>query len=190
VSLPQPLSRPQEQPVADASDGELLEAIAEGSDGAFEELRRRYRRVVEHTCRALLRGDQADDCAQEAFARIWQKAPLFDRERGSATGWVLTLTRNVAHNLAAKKAPDPLPLPNEIAIDSGESAHTIDAVWLDQALGQLTAHERRVLELAYMADLSQTQIATKLGVPLGTVKSWTRRGLNHLATLLAAEGQP
>jgi RNA polymerase sigma-70 factor (ECF subfamily) len=174
-------------PAADASDVELLEAIAGGSDRAFEELRRRYRRVIEHTCRALLRGDQADDCAQEAFARIWQKAALFDRERGSAATWLLTLTRNVAHNLAAKRTPEPLPLPDEIGLDAEESAHTIETVWLERALAQLTARERRVLELAYFADLSQTQIAARLGVPLGTVKSWTRRGLNELATLLAEE---
>jgi RNA polymerase sigma-70 factor (ECF subfamily) len=188
VSLQQPLPRSQESPVAAASDGELLEAIAGGSDGAFEELRRRYRRVIEHTCRGLLRGDQADDCAQEAFARIWQKAPLFDRQRGSAAGWLLTVTRNVAHNLAAKKTPEPLPLPDEIGLDAEESAHAIDTVWLDEALAQLTAHERRVIELAYFADLTQSQIAARLGLPLGTVKSWTRRGLNHLAMLVDAEG--
>lgn len=186
MSLQQPLPRPPAT-IAGASDGALLEAIADGNDGAFEELRRRYRRVIEHTCRALLRGDQADDCAQEAFARIWQKAPLFDRNRGSAAGWLLTLTRNVAHNLAAKKTPEPLPLPDEIALDAEESAHAIDTVWLDHALTQLRAHERRVIELAYFADLSQTQIAAKLGVPLGTVKSWTRRGLNHLSERLAEE---
>lgn len=190
MSLPQPFPQARQPPVAEASDGELLEAIAGGSDSAFDELRRRYRRVIEHTCRALLRGDQADDCAQEAFARIWQKASLFDRERGSATGWLLTLTRNVAHNLAAKKAPEPLPLPDEIGFDAEEPAHTIDAVLLDEALTQLTAHERRVIELAYFADMSQSQIAAELGVPLGTVKSWTRRGLNHLATLLAEERSP
>jgi RNA polymerase sigma-70 factor, ECF subfamily len=184
VSLQQPLARPREQPPATASDSELLEAIASGNDGAFEELRRRYRRAIERTCRALLRGQQAEDCAQEAFARIWQKAPLFDRERGSAAGWLLTLTRNVAHNLAAKKQPETLPLPDEIALDGEESPHAIDTILLEEALAQLTANERRVIELAYFADLSQSQIAAKLGLPLGTVKSWTRRGLNHLAGLL------
>ncbi len=184
---PQQHLRVQADEPAAATDGELLGAIADGSDRAFEELRRRYRRVIERTCHALLRGDQADDCAQEAFARIWQKAPLFDRERGSAAGWLLTLTRNVAHNLAAKKMPEPLPLPEEIRLDDEESAHTIDTVWLDGALAQLTPHERRVIELAYFADLSQTEIAAALGVPLGTVKSWTRRGLNRLATLLTGE---
>ena len=183
MGLPQPHASPR----ADPTDGELLEAIAAGNDGAFEELRRRYRRVIERTCRALLRTDQADDCAQEAFTRIWQKASLFDRDRGSAAGWLLTVTRNVARNFAAKKAPEPLPLPDELAAGAEEAARSIDAVWLDRALARLAAHERQVLELAYFSDLSQTQIAAKLDVPLGTVKSWTRRGLNHLGMIADEE---
>ncbi len=60
-------------------------------------------------------------------------------------------------------------------------------IWLDAGLARLEPHERRVIELAYFDDLSQSQIANRLGVPLGTVKSWTRRGLNRLATLLGEE---
>jgi RNA polymerase sigma-70 factor (ECF subfamily) len=185
VSL-QPLPRADDA-AAGASDSELLEAIAEGSDPAFEELRRRYRQKIERTCRTLLRPDQAEDCAQETFVRIWQKARLFDRERGSAASWLLTLTRNVAHNLAAKRMPEPRPLPDELSLGAEDAPPIVDAVWLDAALEELKAHERQVIELAYFADLSQAQIAASLGVPLGTVKSWTRRGLNRLATLLAEE---
>ncbi|MBA3736455.1 MAG: RNA polymerase subunit sigma [Actinobacteria bacterium] len=169
--------------VADAaSDAELLRAVADGSDAAFEELRHRYRRAVERTCRSILRGS-AEDCAQEAFVRIWQKARLFDPRRGSAAAWLMTLTRNVAYNLGAKKEPEPRELvPTDAqAEDPGLS---VDGFWLDAGL---EPHERQVIELAYFADLSQTQIADRLGVPLGTVKSWTRRGLNHLATLLGEE---
>jgi len=68
---------------AAASDAELLEAVADGSDAAFEELRHRYQGAVERTCRSILRGG-VEDCAQEAFVRIWQKARLFDSRRGSA----------------------------------------------------------------------------------------------------------
>jgi Sigma-70 region 2 len=55
----------------------------------------RYRRAIERTCRLPLHRD-AEDCAQEAFIRIWQKAPLFDHDRGSAATWLLTVTRSVA----------------------------------------------------------------------------------------------
>jgi RNA polymerase sigma-70 factor (ECF subfamily) len=168
-----------------ASDAELLEAVADGSDAAFEELRHRYHGAVERTCRSILRGG-AEDCAQEAFVRIWQKARLFDSRRGSAAAWLLTLTRNVAYNLGAKKEPEPREiLPADAHAD--DPRLSVDGFWLDAGLARLEPHERQVIELAYFADLSQTQIADQLGVPLGTVKSWTRRGLNRLATLLGEE---
>lgn len=172
--------------VADAaSDAELLSAVADGSDAAFEELRYRYRRAVERTCRSILSGS-AEDCAQEAFVRIWQKARLFDPRRGTAAAWLMTLTRNVAYNLGAKKEPEPRELVPADA-QAEDPALSVDGFWLDAGLARLDPHERQVIELAYFADLSQTQIADRLGVPLGTVKSWTRRGLNRLATLLGEE---
>ena len=185
---PQPLpTRADRGPaVAEAaSDAELIRAVADGSDTAFEELRHRYRRAVERSCRALLRTN-AEDCAQEAFLRVWQKARLFDPRRGSAAAWLLTLTRNVAYNLGAKKEPEPRELvPADAQVD--DPALSVDGFWLDAGLARLAPHERQVIELAYFADLSQTEIADRLGVPLGTVKSWTRRGLNRLATLLEKE---
>ena len=172
--------------VADAvSDAELLRAVADGSDSAFEELRHRYRGPVERVCRSIIRGS-AEDCAQEAFVRVWQKARLFDPQRGSAAAWLLTLTRNVAYNLGAKKEPEPLELAPE---DGGadDPSLVVDGFWLDAGLARLPQRERQVIELAYFSGLSQTQIADRLGVPLGTVKSWTRRGLHRLATLLGEE---
>jgi RNA polymerase sigma-70 factor (ECF subfamily) len=168
-----------------ASDAELLRAVADGSDAAFEELRHRYRGAVERICRSITRGG-AEDCAQEAFVRIWQKARLFDPQRGSAAAWLLTLTRNVAYNLGSRKEPEPRELaPGDAQVD--DTVFSVDGFWLEGGLVRLERHERQVIELAYFADLSQTQIADRLGVPLGTVKSWTRRGLNRLATLLEEE---
>jgi RNA polymerase sigma-70 factor (ECF subfamily) len=63
----------------------------------------------------------------------------------------------------------------------------VERFWLEAALEQLRPQERQAIELAYFADLSQVQIAAALGVPLGTVKTWTRRGLNRLASLLESE---
>lgn len=167
------------------SDAELLEAVADGSDVAFEELRSRYRRAVDRICLMLRRRGDAEDCAQEAFVRIWQKAPLFDRHRGSAATWLLTVTRSVAYNLGAKRVPEPQAAAAEGRVDDP----ALDTVWVRDALAQLAEHERRVIELAYFDDLSQTQIAHKLGVPLGTVKSWMRRGLNRLADMLEEDGR-
>jgi RNA polymerase sigma-70 factor (ECF subfamily) len=63
----------------------------------------------------------------------------------------------------------------------------IDVFWLEAALARLTERERTVIELAYYGDLSESAIARRLSVPLGSVKSWKRRGLNRLASLLGEE---
>ncbi len=166
---------------ADASDAELLAAIGRGSEPAFEELRRRYHRAVERACRAVA-GAELEDCAQEVFVRIWRKARLYDRERGSAPAWLLTLARRTALNV--RKTPTPVEVHEcTVRVDPPD----VDRFWLDAALERLPERERLVIELAYFDDLSQSQIARALEVPLGSVKSWTRRGLNRLATLLGEE---
>lgn len=171
-------ARPAEAP-AEASDADLLQAIGEGSEPAFEELRSRYRRAVEGACRQIVGGD-LEDCAQEVFVRIWRKASLYDRGRGSAPAWLLTVARRTAINLRQRPHA---PLPHELP-DEAVGGPNVERFWIEAALERLPEKEREVLELAYFHDLSQSAIAAELRVPLGSVKSWTRRGLHHLAALL------
>ena len=181
---PQHLERSTPAPVPSAaSDAELLRSIGEGSERAFEELRSRYRRAVERACRSIAHGEP-EDCAQEVFARIWRKAALYDRRRGSAPAWLMTLARRTALNFRRHREA---PLPEELADETAVEAPDVDRFWIEAALERLPEHERRVLELAYFHDLSQSAIAAELRAPLGSVKSWTRRGLNRLATLLDEE---
>src|SRR5438093_13573430 len=108
---PQPFGAPSDDsaaPPRQASDAELLRAIASGSEPAFEELRGRYRRAVGRICQAVA-GSEREDCEQEVFARIWRKAALFDPARGSAAAWLLTLARRtVVNQLAARRPPIPV----------------------------------------------------------------------------------
>jgi RNA polymerase sigma-70 factor, ECF subfamily len=167
-----------------ASDAELLRAVGEGDEPAFEELHRRYRRAVERSCRKLV-GPELEDCTQEVFLRIWRKAELFDRRRGSAPVWLMTLARRTAINfLHTRRRASVVELPEDVL---PVESLALDRLWLDDALATLPERERSVLELAYFDDLSQSQIAAKLAVPLGSVKSWTRRGLNRLATRIGEE---
>jgi RNA polymerase sigma-70 factor (ECF subfamily) len=168
--------------LAEASDVELLAAIAAGSEPAFEELRRRYRRAVRGVCRAVA-GSEREDCEQEVFSRVWAKAPLFDPARGSAAAWLLTLSRRTALNLRGRR----LPTPSERQPEDTSPPPEVDAFWLEAALARLGERERKVIELAYYHDLSESAIAKRLRVPLGSVKSWKRRGLNRLASLLSEE---
>jgi RNA polymerase sigma-70 factor (ECF subfamily) len=171
-------------PVASAtSDTALMQAIAAGSEPAFEELRRRYAGAVSAVCRSVA-GSDREDCEQEVFARVWLKAPLFDPNRGSVAAWLLTVTRRTAINARtdrqASQSDEHVP---EAAVGPPE----IDSFWLDAALARLGERERQVIELAYYDDLSESAIAARLQVPLGSVKSWKRRGLNRLAGLLSEE---
>jgi RNA polymerase sigma-70 factor, ECF subfamily len=170
-------------PPAAASDAELLRAIGEGSEPAFEELRNRYRRAVERACRAIV-GGELEDCAQEVFVRIWRKASLYDRSRGSAPAWLLTVARRTALNFRRRRE---VSIPDELIDESAVEAPDVDRFWVEAALERLPERERVVIELAYFHDLSQSAIATELRVPLGSVKSWTRRGLHRLADLLDEE---
>ena len=168
-----------------ASDADLLRAIAAGSEAAFEELRDRYGGAVARVCR-MVAGSDREDCEQEVFARIWRKAALFDPARGSAAAWLLTLTRRTALNVRMGRMPPALPIDDAPVVGAAERPD-VDAFWLDAALARLSERERTVIELAYYGDLSESAIAKRLRVPLGSVKSWKRRGLNRLATLLGEE---
>jgi RNA polymerase sigma-70 factor (ECF subfamily) len=169
----------RESPLPRPSDGDLLREIASGNEAAFEELRRRYGRTVARICRSA--GADREDCEQEVFARVWRKASLFDPHRGSGATWLLTLARRTALNLGRPPAGTPELEPSAAANEP------VDALWLDGALAQLSEREREVIELAYFDDLTESAIARRLRVPLGSVKSWKRRGLNRLALLLDGE---
>jgi RNA polymerase sigma-70 factor (ECF subfamily) len=147
-------------------------------------LRSRYRRAVERACRSIV-GGELEDCAQEVFVRIWRKASLYDRHRGSAPAWLLTLARRTALNFRQRRE---LPLPDELLDETGAvEASDVDRFWVEAALERLPERERTVIELAYFHDLSQSQVAAELRAPLGSVKSWTRRGLHRLATIFDEE---
>jgi RNA polymerase sigma-70 factor (ECF subfamily) len=172
---------------ADAGDAQLLQAIAAGSEPAFDELRDRYRDAVQAVCRTIA-GQEREDCEQEVFARVWRKAALYDPERGSAAAWLLTLTRRTALNVRTGLRGPPTAGPDvEHEVETVAPAADLDAFWLDGALARLSERERTVIELAYYGDLSESAIARRLRVPLGSVKSWKRRGLNRLASLLGEE---
>src|SRR5213593_4425429 len=116
---PQPLSSDASaSPPREASDAELLRAIASGSEPAFEELRGRYKRAVERVCRAVA-GSEREDCEQEVFARGWGKAALFDPARGSAAAWLLTLARRTALNERVARRPA-LPVEHEPLVGAAE----------------------------------------------------------------------
>ena len=185
MDIARPLSaiRRRRRPVSDLDDAELFRLVAGGSGTAFEALWRRYGESVLALCRAILRDPEAaEDAAQETFARVWRFAATVDPRRGEPVGWLMTVARNSALNIARVTLPEPVPDPFERPAPVREQ-EMIDALWLRGALTRLPDRERELIGLAYFSDLSHTQVAARTGEPLGTVKSRIRRGLARLAEL-------
>jgi RNA polymerase sigma-70 factor (ECF subfamily) len=129
---------------------------------------------------------EAEDVVQEAFLVAWRARGLYDANRGSMKSWFLTLVRNRAIDaLRARRVRSTEPLdpdgPHAAADDPARDvlAH-LDQAWLVAALAQLPLEQRRVVELAYFGGLTHQEIAAQLAIPLGTVKSRIRLGLDRL----------
>jgi RNA polymerase sigma-70 factor (ECF subfamily) len=170
------------------SDARLIERTGRGDRAAFDELYRRFARpVLAMALRQLGDYGRAEDAAQETFAAVWRSARSYRSERGTASAWLFTVARNAIIDRARQRPEPPAEAVDEASKDAGPAEHA-ELSWLTwrvhSSLERLPERERAVLELAYWSGLSQTEIASYLNVPLGTVKTRTRAGLARLATLL------
>jgi RNA polymerase sigma-70 factor, ECF subfamily len=158
----------------DREDAALLLAVGRGDrDMALPELYRRYeRRLFGLGIRLLGDAGLAEELVQETFLRVWRTADRFDPARGTASAFVLTIARRLAIDLWRRPSSRPVATGPEAAVPVDE---TIDRLVLQltvrDALDSLQPAHRQVLELSYHADLTQTEVASRLGIPLGTVKS-------------------
>jgi RNA polymerase sigma-70 factor (ECF subfamily) len=183
---------PDPAPTLDSSDAELLARVAEGDREAFELLYRRYvRPLFGLALRRLGDRGHAEDAVQEAFAAIWRSASTYRPERGAAGGWLYTVARNaIVDRLRRNGLATDAELPELVSREPGPSEKAEDSYvsWrVHRALEELQPREREVIELAYWSGMSQSEVADYLGLPLGTVKTRTRSGLAHLASLLEGE---
>lgn len=170
--------------LVELSDAELLKQVAMGSQEAFAVLWDRFGPGIYTLCHRRL-GDvgAAEDATQEAFTSVWRRAGTFDPARGSAVGWLYAVARNAAAQLARRDRTNR----NLIVLDEQAAEKEYDPVTslaLHAALTRLPSTERELLELAYFEDMTQTAIAARLQLPLGTVKTRTRAGLQRLANYL------
>jgi RNA polymerase sigma-70 factor (ECF subfamily) len=175
------------------TDGDLIRRVARRDAAAFELLYRRYARPVFGLALRRL-GDRmrAEDAVQETFAAIWRSAKTYRPERGPGAPWLYTVARNAIVDRSRNRSEPPAEVPDTASAEPGpaERAETSYVSWrVHRALEGLGGNERDVIELAYYGELSQSEIADFLGIPLGTVKTRTRAGLSHLADLLEGELQ-
>jgi len=182
-------------PTAADDEATLLMRVARADRAALKALYDRLgRQALAVAFRVLGSRTDAEDALQETFLDVWKRSAAFDPARGSGRAWVLSMVRNRAidrlrtrgaigrlsdrvtddRSAAPPRAPTPL--------EDVERLHARQRV--QAALTELNADQRRVLEMAYFEGLSQTEIATKLQEPLGTIKSRVRTAMEKLALLL------
>jgi RNA polymerase sigma-70 factor (ECF subfamily) len=178
-------------PVAMATaetDGRLIERVGRGDRDAFDQLYRRFARpVLAMALRQLGDNGRAEDAAQETFAAVWRSARSYRPERGSGSAWLYAVARHAIIDRARQRREHAADIPEGASPIAGpdEQAEGSWLAWrVHSALEQLPERERVVIELAYWSGLSQTEIASYLDVPLGTVKTRTRTGLARLGGLL------
>ena len=158
----------------------LLEAVGRGDgDAALHTLYERYvRRIYGLGLRLLGDAGLAEELVQETFLRLWRTASRFDPGRGSAQAFIYAIARRLAIDLWRRPSSRAL-LPE--AEENVDPETTIDRVLLQlsvrEALDSLSDAHREVLELSYRGDRTQAQIAGRLGISVGTVKSRTFHAL-------------
>jgi len=179
---------------AHLSDEALVAQVARGDEDALGELYDRVGRIAYGLALRVLRDDRlAEDAVQEGFLAVWRSAASFRAERAKASTWILTLVHRRAVDLVRREERRRTePLGEELPIGSGQQSEPTDeAAWLrferervQAALKQLPDVQREALELAYYGGFSQSELAQRLGVPLGTIKSRMFSGLARLRELL------
>jgi RNA polymerase sigma-70 factor (ECF subfamily) len=187
----QPRAAAVPQAAPRATDGELLRRVAARDADAFEELWSRYARAVLGLALRRLRDrGRAEDAVQETFASIWRSASSYRPERGPGAPWVYAVARNAITDRGRARSEPPAEAPDEPAPGPGpdeRAEHAWVSFRVHRAVEELPRQERSLIELAYWSGLSQSEIASKLGIPLGTVKTRTRAALARLADALEGE---
>jgi RNA polymerase sigma-70 factor, ECF subfamily len=188
-------SQPVVRSFAHLSDEAVVALVARSDDTALAELYDRFGRVAYGVALRILRDEKlAEDAVQEGFLAAWRSADRFMPERGKASTWVLTLVHRRAVDLVRRedrRRADALTDELELA----RSGSAEDDAWLrferervQAALKQLPDQQREALELAYYGGFSQSELAERLGQPVGTIKSRMFTGLARLRELLAEPG--
>jgi RNA polymerase sigma factor (sigma-70 family) len=183
-----------QDPMPDYEDRVLEAEFRTGDDATLRACYQRYSGLVHKIARATLpTASDADDVTQEVFVSAWQGRSTYDPRRGTLGGWLVSITRRRAidrlrqlerQRLAVSAAAVTV----EPAIRESETDRAIERMLVADELHRLPEAQRRLLELAFFDDLTHGQIAALTGMPLGTVKSHLRRGLERLRLRREVDG--
>jgi RNA polymerase sigma-70 factor (ECF subfamily) len=186
----------QPEPAQSIEDVELLKAVARKDESALARIYDRYRVILFGLLLRILNNRQeAEDVLQEVFLQVWRRAADFDENRGRPFTWLVTLARSRAiDRLRSLAARERVALAGAREESETISDATSDAYRSEQrglvtaALAQLPDEQQQPLMLAYFEGLTQSEIAARLGTPLGTVKTRMRTGMMKLRDALTGKG--
>ena len=183
------------------ADEQLVEKVANGDALALEALYDRYvRQCFGLALRMVGEPALAEEVVQEVFTKFWTKPANYSAEKGKFASWLLSLVHHRCIDELRRKSRTTISIEHPEAgsildrepskeMDLGDQAILKEEqLVVRNALREIAPNQRQVIELAYFKGLSQSEIATKLNQPLGTVKTRTRQGLKHLRELLATRG--
>ena len=165
----------------------LLEAVARGDRRALSELYERTSAKLYGICLRLLGSEaEAQDALQDAYVTVWQKAARFDASKASPITWLCVLARNKAIDrlrrqpIAGGELEEAMAVPDSSlsALELVEQAQEADR--LSRCLEELEERSRAMIRAAFLEGATYSQLAERESVPLGTMKSWIRRGLQRL----------
>ncbi|WPP00310.1 sigma-70 family RNA polymerase sigma factor [Pseudomonas sp. HR96] len=170
---------------------QLLGACAQGDRRAFERL---YHSVGPRlhgvALRCVTRRALAEEVVQESFVRIWHNAARYDETLSAPLTWMINITRHLAIDLLRKRQEEPLAEQQlETLMDDAPSAFDQlngdrDTAALNRCLETLEGMQRQSILTAYFHGLSNAELAEHLAAPLGSIKSWIRRGMERLRRCL------
>ena len=179
------------------ADVELLKAVARGDEQALAQIYDNYRVILFGLLVRILNSrEEAEDVLQEVFLQVWRRARDFDETRGKPFTWLVTLARSRAiDRLRSLGARDRVAQASvreaaeEVSDAARDTFRSEQRALVTSALSQLPEEQKRPLVLAYFDGLTQSEIAAKVGAPLGTVKTRMRAGMIKLRELLTGKNE-
>ena len=169
--------------------GALLQATAGGDSQAFARLYDQTAPQLFGLALGILkRRDWAEEALQDAYTRIWRSAHRYDAAKGTGISWVVTIARNTALSTLMRRprdefagnADDMAQMPSGDSDPMQRSMQLSDARQISGCLDELDGDQKSSILLVYYEGLTQKEVADRLNKPIGTVKSWIRRGLIRL----------
>ena len=174
-----------------ADETKLLVDVGRGDVDALRTLYRSFERPL-YTLgvRWLNYAALAEELVQEVTLRVWRRASVFDPARGPASSWIFGIARNVASDLARARGRAPIPV--EQPIPDRVEPWNEETAWrqwqVAKAVQSLPPERQQILQLAYVHQFTQSEIARALGIPLGTVKTRLYQGLRQLREVMIEMG--